>query len=175
MIPISRAGTQPKIAAGVSGKGDRAMAKKAGKAKAAGKKKAGKKKAAAKKAAVKKAKKVAKKAAVPKAMLDAAAPKPAALPKAAPKPAAVADPKNGAVNSCVNDLMNSARPGWSDNGKMDADYQYNNHSMRAFLSTIKACLQGKHYTLDMNDDDFVNKCVSAAVYQLKLLIYGKTT
>ena len=147
---------------------------KAAKAKV-GKKTGAARKASAKKSApVKKAKKAAKKAPALKAA--PAAPKPAAAPLSiALKPAVLADPKNGAINSCVNTLMDLARPGWSDNGKMDADYKYNNHSMRAFLSTIKSCLQGKHYTLDMNDDDFVNKCVSAAVYQLKQLIYGKTT
>jgi len=160
-----------------------AMVKKARKTKAASKK-ASKKSAARKKASAKKsapakeAKKAAKKAV---RVRKAAAPSPALggamalAPAAAPKPAALADPKNGAVNSCVNSLMDAARPGWSDNGKMDADYQYNKHSMRAFLSTIKGCLQGKHYTLNMNDDAFVAACVSAAVYQLKLLIYDKTT
>ena len=171
------------------------MAKKSGKAKAAGKKsrsttktrkaKAGKKAAAKKLSAKKRApkKKAAKKVRVRKAAAPLAthfetalAPAPTVAPRrAVPRPAALADPKNGAVNSCVNALMNAARPGWTDNGKMDADYQYNNHSMRAFLSTIKDCLQAKHFTLNMNDDDFVNKCVSAAVFQLKLLINGRTT
>jgi hypothetical protein len=147
---------------------------KAAKARVGKKAGAGRKASAKKSAPVKKAKKAAKKAQALKAA--PAAPKPAAAPPSvALKPAVLADPKNGAINSCVNALMDSARPGWSDNGKMDADYKYNNHSMRAFLSTIKSCLQGKHYTLDMNDDDFVNKCVSAAVYQLKQLIHSKTT
>jgi hypothetical protein len=149
------------------------MARKAGKAKA-GKKSAAPKRAGAKKSApAKKAKKASKKAVVARAAPapSAAAPTPAALRR----PAGLADPKNGAVNSCVNSLMDTARPGWSDNGKMDADYKYNNHSMRAFLSTIRSCLQGKHFSLNMNDDDFVTACVSAAVYQLKQLIYDKTT
>lgn len=130
--------------------------------------------------AAKKAKKAAPK---PRGqMLDAAmpvsAPASASLTRAALKPATArpaVDPKNGAINSCVNALMDAARPGWTDNGQMDSDYQYNDHSMRAFLSSIKACLQGKHYSLDINNNDFVTACVSAAIYQLKLLIYDRTT
>jgi membrane protein involved in colicin uptake len=135
------------------------MAKATRKAKAHKKTAAKKKKAAKKAVAPRKAKKAAK--------------------RGAPSPAVTGlvavDSKNAAINSCVNDLMNTARPGWSDNGKMDADYGYNNHSMRAFLSTVQSCLQGKHFKFNFNDDGFVNSCVSAAVYRLKLLIYSRTT
>lgn len=149
------------------------MAKKAGKKSAVRRKKASAKKSVP----TTKTKKAAKKSRVRKA----AAPPPASFAAAAPAPRAqrrgiaLADSKNGAINSCVNILMDAARPGWSDNGKMDTDYQYNIHSIRAFLSTVKQCLQGKHYNLDMNDDAFVTACLSAAVFQLKQLIYGKTT
>jgi hypothetical protein len=152
------------------------MARKAGKATAAAKKKAGKKSAVRKRAAAKKSAPAKKaKRAAKKVVAAPAALTPAPPPAALRRPAALVDPKNGAINACVNSLMDTARPGWSDNGKMDADYKYNNHSMRAFLSTVKSCLQGKHFSLNMNDDDFVTACVSAAVYQLKQLIYDKTT
>src|SRR5262245_54590537 len=54
-------------------------------------------------------------------------------PPAALLAVAAADPKNTAVNNCVNSLMNQARPGWNENGRMDSDYNYNKHSMLAFL------------------------------------------
>jgi hypothetical protein len=174
------------------------MAKKTRKAKAAGKKKiagkkparkkASRKKASAKKTApakkTRKAKKAAKKAPARKAAAPAPdgfrpaalAESPAVAPKpAAPLPAGLADPKNTAVVDCVNALMNTARPGWNDNGKMDADYRYNSHSMRAFLSSVSSCLQGKGYALDMNNDDFINACVTSTVYRLKRRVYDRTT
>jgi hypothetical protein len=160
---MAKASKSPKAQAGKkakSGRKSEARRAKVGK-KTAAKKKARKKKTTKKAASRKVASKVA------------AAPIVTAL--RADLPAAALDPKNGAVNSCVNALMDAARPGWVDDGKMDADYQYNNHSMRAFLSSVKACLQDKHYVLNMNDDAFVTSCVSAAVYQVKLLIYSKTT
>jgi hypothetical protein len=82
--------------------------------------------------------------------------------------------KIAAINACVNAEMNKITNTWNDAGHMDTDYHQNKNSMLAFLSDVRACLQ-PNYNFIMNDPALVTACVSATVYQVKLLIFGRTT
>jgi hypothetical protein len=138
-------------------------------------KKSRKKPVARAKASPKKARQPTKTKTTPKRASVAKAPQaPDVMAHAALSPAGI-DPKNAAINACVNSLMDAARPGWTDNGNMGTDYNYDANSMPAFLSTVRACLKTKGYVLNMNDPAFIASCATAAVYRLKLLVYGKTT
>jgi hypothetical protein len=98
---------------------------------------------------------------------------PAAVTRAAMAPAE-ADPKNTAVNNCVNSVLDHVRGvgRWDDNGHMDSDYNYNKHSMLAFLTDVQAGLQPK-YDLNIDDAAFIKACVSAQVWKLKELVYDQ--
>ena len=87
----------------------------------------------------------------------------------------LSDRKSDAVNACVNAQMDKITPHWNDAGHMDKDYHQNKNSMVAFLSGVRACLQGSNFDFKMNDPALVAACVTAAVYQVKLLVYGRTT
>jgi hypothetical protein len=86
----------------------------------------------------------------------------------------LSDQKIGAVNACVNAEMNKVTDSWNDAGHMDKDYHQDQKSMAAFLSDVRVCLLAKQYNFNMNDPALIDACVSAAVYQLKLLVYGRT-
>jgi hypothetical protein len=162
-ITIPCAETQPKIALGHLW-GNGVMAKKARKAKAAGKKKVGKKTARRARAVV----------GIP--ALSEAHPLNSLLVTALSKHVfqSLADNKSDAVNACVNAEMDRVTDSWNDSGHMDKDYKQNPRSMRAFLSDVQVCLQTKGFDFNMNDPGLIQACVSAAVYQLKLLVYGRT-
>jgi hypothetical protein len=87
----------------------------------------------------------------------------------------LSDAKSDAVNACVNAEMNKVTNSWNDSGHMDKDYHQDQKSMAAFLSDVRVCLLAKQYNFNMNDTALIKACVSAAVYQLKLLVYGRTT
>jgi hypothetical protein len=82
--------------------------------------------------------------------------------------------KRIAVITCVSGAMDANQRGWNDDGrglskKMDDDFGYNKNSMPAFLDVVRACLKPK-YSLDTDDDNFIEKCVSATVAELEHLI-----
>jgi hypothetical protein len=87
----------------------------------------------------------------------------------------LSDRKSDAVNTCVNAQMARITHNWNDAGHMDKDYHQNRNSMMAFLSGVRACLQAGNFDFKMNDPALIDACVSAAVYQVKLLVYGRTT
>jgi hypothetical protein len=171
MILISCARTQPKIVPRYCDKGDEVMAKKAGKAKAASKKKPRSKKKVGKKTARRAT------AAFETPELSDAHPLNSLLVTALSKHVfqSLSDQKSDAVNACVNAEMNKVTNSWNDSGHMDKDYHQDVNSMPALLSDVRVCLLAKHYNFNMNDPALIKACVSAAVYQLKLLVYGKTT
>jgi|tagenome__1003787_1003787.scaffolds.fasta_scaffold20925176_3 hypothetical protein len=86
----------------------------------------------------------------------------------------LADKKSDAVNACINAEMDKVTNSWNDSGHMDKDYHQSQKSMVAFLSDVRGCLTAKGYDFNMNDPAFVKACVSAAVFQVKLLVYGRT-
>jgi hypothetical protein len=86
----------------------------------------------------------------------------------------LSDKKSDAVNACVNAEMDRVTDSWNDSGHMDKDYHQTLNTMRAFLSDVQGCLKAKGFDFNMNDPALITACVSAAVYQLKLLVYGRT-
>jgi hypothetical protein len=86
----------------------------------------------------------------------------------------LSDKKSDAVNSCVNAEMDRVTDSWNDSGNMAKDYKQTPKSMRAFLSDVQDCLKAKGFDFNMNDPGLIKDCLKAAVWQLKLLVYGRT-
>lgn len=86
----------------------------------------------------------------------------------------LSDKKSDAVNACVNAEMDRVTDKWNDSGHMDKDYKQTPKTMAAFLSDVQDCLKAKGFDFNMNDPGLIAACVKAAVYQLKLLVYGRT-
>jgi hypothetical protein len=58
---------------------------------------------------------------------------------------------------------------------MNSDYEFNSHSIRAFLSGVRQRLQQRNYVLDLSDNAFIRDCLEAKVFRVKRLVYGKTS
>lgn len=86
----------------------------------------------------------------------------------------LSDKKSDAVNACVNAEMDRVTDKWNDSGHMDKDYHQTQRTMRSFLSDVQGCLKARGFDFKMNDPGLIDACVKAAVYQVKLLVYGRT-
>jgi hypothetical protein len=87
----------------------------------------------------------------------------------------LSDKKSDAVNACVNAEMDIVSNSWNDSGHMDKDYHQTEHTISAFLNDVQICLAKKGFNFKMNDPGLIKACKTAAVYQVKLLVYGRTT